>query len=42
MKKEYNFPEFELVKFNLDSILIDITHSDPEGFTWGGEEGPDE
>ena len=42
MKKEYESPEFELVKFEFESILDDIVHSNPEGFSESGVEGPDD
>lgn len=39
MKKEYEPPEFELIKFSFDAALSTIADSDPENGAGGGVEG---
>lgn len=43
MRKDYDSPEFELKKFDFESILEEhyIEHSKGEGFADGGDEGRD-
>lgn len=43
MKKEYSYPEFDIMRIKFGSIMADnIQHSIPENYGEGGEEGPDE
>lgn len=43
MRKLYDAPDFELIKFSFESILEEhlIEHSIGEGFADGGDEGRD-
>lgn len=42
MKKKYLEPEFDLLKFRFDEIMVRVDHSFPEDAGEGGEEGPDQ
>lgn len=43
MKKEYDAPDFELLRLSFESILEEhlIQHSLGEGYAEGGDEGQD-
>lgn len=43
MKKEYETPDFELMKLCFESVLEEhlIQHSNGEGYAEGGDEGQD-